>query len=232
MFNVHFDPVTGTILGYWESSHVVNTDKIASFDKVFDTHNKRIHPDTREVMTVRPTAITEQRGQYLAAAAGKAPAGCFVEVGVWKGGSAWFLWRVAKAQNRALHLFDTFTGIPMQHEMDETVLGDFADTSLEDVKADIPDALFHVGVFPATMPDTSDVRDIAFVHFDGDQYESTKAVKTHIWPRMVRGGAIYFDDSEPSPNGGLTGVKRALMEDFPGQVRSDALTKMSFIVKE
>ena len=48
----------------------------------------------------------------LAATAKTTPAGCFVEVGVWKGGSASYLTEVAEQQNREIFLYDTFTGIP------------------------------------------------------------------------------------------------------------------------
>src|SRR6516225_9812716 len=45
-----------------------------------------------------------------------APPGCFVEVGVFRGGTAWYLSQIAQKQQRALYLYDTFKGIPYKDE--------------------------------------------------------------------------------------------------------------------
>lgn len=120
------------------------------------------------------------------------PAGCFVEVGVYKGGSAWHLAQVAIGQNRALHLFDTFTGIPFKGPSDQHEVGDFADVTLADVQRAIPSATFYVGIFPDTLPD--DLDDIAFVHCDCDQLASVQNVVEELSSRMVLGGVMAFDD--------------------------------------
>lgn len=124
--------------------------------------------------------------------ASASPPGCLVEVGVYKGGSAWHLAKIAAIQNRTLHLFDTFSGIPFSDEVDNHHEGDFADTSLVAVRAAIPDAVFHVGEFPATLPD--DLVGIAFVHVDCDQYRSTQDAIACLFPRIVVRGVMLFDD--------------------------------------
>lgn len=134
------------------------------------------------------------------------PLGAFVEIGVYKGGSAYHLAEAARRQGRKLYLYDTFTGIPMQGYDDHHVVGDFRDTSLETVQEAIPDAIILPGVFPGTLIDMGPV---AFVHADCDQYESVRAVCRDMPGMMVDGGIILFDDY-----GILDGATRAVDEAF------------------
>lgn len=147
------------------------------------------------------------------------PQGCFVELGVYQGGSALKLAEVAREQGRALHLFDTFCGIPFACEKDQHLVGDFSDTDVEEVKRLIPDAIFHVGVFPDTMP--KDMEKIAFLHIDADQYESYKAAFKHFLPLMAKGGVIWFDDV-----GCLRGADEAVKEQFGDAVLIDDSRKV------
>jgi len=132
------------------------------------------------------------------------PAGCFVEVGVYQGGSAWHLAWVARERGEKLHLFDTFNGMPFADEGDQDPVGSFGETSLEAVREAIPDAVFHPGLFPATLPE--DIGPVAFVHCDCDQYRSVSAVIERLWRLVVPGGIIVFDDVD-TPGG-----RRAIAE--------------------
>ena len=129
--------------------------------------------DHRTVYPVNdPRAVlygTPRKETLLKLAEG-APAGCFVEFGVYQGGSAWRLAKLAKCQGRSCHLFDTFSGIPEQSEIDFIPIGHLGDVDLAEVRRLIPTGVFHVGVFPATMPD--EFEPIAFAHIDCDQYQS------------------------------------------------------------
>ncbi len=155
----------------------------------------------------------------LVAAASAVPPGCFVEVGVYQGGSAQRLAQVAQAQGRRLVLFDTFTGMPFRDaERDVHREGDFADTSLEAVQALIPQAECRAGVFPATL--TPDVQGIAFAHVDCDQYASVRDCCTHLGPRMVPGGVMWFDDPDVLP-----GAMQALRDCFGDRPRQHACGK-------
>jgi hypothetical protein len=159
-------------------------------------------------MTEAPTSlIGESLIAEMIAAARETPVGAFVEVGVYKGGSAWRLSKLAEEQGRECHLFDTFTGMPYADKDDNHEVGDFADTTSEAVAAAIPYSVIHVGEFPDTLP--IDLRKIAFVHADCDQYRSARAVIDRLGPRMVKGGVIWFDDYECT-----RGVTRAVDESF------------------
>src|ERR1700730_12780250 len=123
------------------------------------------------------------------------PKGSFVEVGVFHGGSAYELYKVALQQGRELHLFDTFTGTPFytegldRHRIDS----EFADTSAPDhIREMMPEAKLHIGIYPETHPE--DLADIAFIHCDCDQYLSYRAVIDKLWPLVVRHGVMLFDD--------------------------------------
>jgi O-methyltransferase len=119
------------------------------------------------------------------------PPGCFVEVGVYQGGTAAHLNRLAVEQNRKLFLYDTFTGIPEKSPIDRHIVGDFSDTSIELARAAAPDAQIIVGIFPGTL---IEMPPIAFAHIDCDQYASVKACCEVLGPRMVEGGVMWFDD--------------------------------------
>lgn len=145
-----------------------------------------------------------------------APPGCFCEVGVYKGGSAAVLYEVAISQGRYLHLFDTFTGTPFykegldQHKID----GEFADPwAARKILIGLPAAQLHIGIYPTTHP--FDLEDIAFVHCDCDQYDSYRAVIDRMWPLVVPGGILLFDDYPYLP-----GAKQAVEETFSlGELR-------------
>lgn len=153
------------------------------------------------------------------------PEGCFVEVGVYRGGTAWYLSKLAAKQGRVLHLFDTFTGIPDRGPDDkEHKIGDFGDTSFEAVKRAVPGAIYHVGIFPGTMdPDWTDP--VAFAHIDCDQYSGIKASIERIYPLMPTGGIMLFDDYDAT-----TGCRKAIGEVFVTNFTITAQGK-AYIVK-
>jgi asparagine synthase (glutamine-hydrolysing) len=149
-------------------------------------------------------------------ATGTPAGGCFVEVGVYKGGSALHLQKIALAQQRELFLYDTFEGIPHRREgLDSHGIGDFADTSFEDVQRLCPHATVVKGIFPASavpMPL------IAFAHLDCDQYQSVHEAALYLQPRMMAGGVMWFDDSPC-----LAGARLAVTELYAErlQISSD-----------
>ena len=140
----------------------------------------------------------------------RAPDGDFVEVGVYQGGSLSGLTQVAREKGgRRVFGFDTFTGIPFQLAgVDHHKVGDFGDTSLDAVRAAVPDAILVQGTFPDTL--TDDVGPIALAHVDCDQYQSVRDCCTHLASRMVPGGVMIFDDPDC-----LAGAGKAVLEVFP-----------------
>ena len=144
-------------------------------------------------------------------AAEASPPGCFVEVGVYRGGSAWRLLQIAKAQGRELYCYDTFTGIPYKGPLDNHSVGDFADVDVSEVTLTLAGAHVIKGVFPwsaVKMPP------IAFVHLDCDQYTAVYDSAQYLQPFVVEGGVIWFDDSPCLP-----GARQAAQELFGDRLR-------------
>jgi O-methyltransferase len=118
------------------------------------------------------------------------------ECGVYKGGTAAMMATMLREAGspKALHLFDTFCGMPeTDAKRDLHRQGDFDDTSLAAVREFVPDAVFHVGFIPDTFAGLSDER-IALAHVDLDLYQSVSDALAFIWPRLSTGGFVVFDD--------------------------------------
>lgn len=161
----------------------------------------------------------------LVAAARNAPPGCFVEVGVYKGGTAWHLSRVAQEQGRAIYLYDTFTGMPdnVVDGLDQHKAGDFADTSANAIRDLIPYATVIQGEFPhSALPFMGTV---ALAHLDCDNYYSVLKSAAWLTPKMASGGILWFDDSPILP-----GAKKAVEELFAGSINTSEHGKHYVII--
>lgn len=147
------------------------------------------------------------------------PKGAFIEVGVYKGDTAWHLAKLADEQHRAIFLCDTFTGIPHADpdKGDSHVIGDFSDTGMIETMARVPFAAYWImGVFPQSMEHTCTWeldRGIAFAHLDVDQYRSYIEAFDWLVPRMLPGGVIWMDDVDK-----LAGATRAAVERFGDRI--------------
>jgi len=122
--------------------------------------------------------------------------GAVAEVGVYRGGTARFLARML-AGARPLFLFDTFQGMPETHPTHDFVKrGDFADTSLEKVRAYVGESdgvRFFPGLFPDSAGPVGD-QTFSLVHVDVDIYASVLSCCEFFFPRLNPGGVMVFDD--------------------------------------
>jgi O-methyltransferase len=160
--------------------------------------------------------------EELVKVASTTPQGCIVEVGVFKGGTAWYLSQIAEKQHRQIFLFDTFTGIPYKGEFDPITPGTFNETSFEEVQQAIPYAKVVQGIFPQSVEKQEiNLPDVAFVHLDCDQYQSIIESAKFLSPLMVKGGIMWFDDY-----GCLEGATRAVEELFKGRIEEAACGKV------
>ena len=152
--------------------------------------------------------------------------GNFVECGVAAGGSsallAWVVNRYS-TRPRLLYAFDSFEGMPAptrfdtQGDLHADATGWGAGTCaapvdclheicrrlgvLEGVRA-VP------GYFEQTLSEEAErVGEIAFLHLDGDWYESTRAILESFYEQVVPGGILQFDDY-----GCWDGCRRAVRE--------------------
>jgi predicted O-methyltransferase YrrM len=140
--------------------------------------------------------------------------GNFVECGTCKGGSAALIAFVIKHYSRrprVLYAFDTFEGMPAPTEIDRhqgipANLTSFGEGTL---KASISENLDKIckllqvrdivvpvkGLFAQTLPKyKSAIGSIAFLHADGDWYESTMDIFNTLYDSVISNGLIQVDD--------------------------------------
>lgn len=152
--------------------------------------------------------------------------GNFVECGVAAGGSSALLAWVIKTYSkrpRFLYCFDTFEGMP-----DPTIEDSHANTPANDTGwgagtcaapmqslIDICEKMGVAGIirpakglFKHTLPEKSqEIGPIAFLHMDGDWYESTNDILENLYEQVIPQGYIQVDDY-----GHWDGCKKALHE--------------------
>jgi hypothetical protein len=135
--------------------------------------------------------------------------GDIAEVGVFRGGSARVICE-AKG-DRALHLFDTFEGLPEPGSNDSAFRKGQYQCSLESVQSFLlgfPNLYFYKGYFPGTGGPIKD-RSFSFVHLDVDLYKSTLEALQFFYPRMNLGALLISHDYVEFP-----GVRQAFEEFF------------------
>ncbi len=91
------------------------------------------------------------------------------------------------------------------------------------------------GFFQDTLP-ISGVSKIAFLHLDVDLYNSYKTCLQYLFPKVVQGGVILFDEySNKTENFKFPGAKKAIDEYFNGtkyKLSRDRLSGKYFMVKK
>lgn len=120
--------------------------------------------------------------------------GDIAEVGVYRGGSARLMCEVRG--QRALHLFDTFEGLPATDKLDSRFSAGQYAASLESVKsylAQFPNVHMYKGLFPSTSAPVADKR-FSFVHLDVDLYQPTRDSLEFFYPRLSIGGMFLIHD--------------------------------------
>ena len=145
--------------------------------------------------------------------------GIFVEVGVYKGGSAEIIAK-NKNEDKPLYLFDTFEGMP---EVDTAFdnhhrKNDFNDTSYEAICAGVAsykNVFVYKGVFPDVHVDLIKDQKFALVHIDVDIYKSHVDCLNFFYPRMVDNGIIVLDDYERPTCKGATIAIDEFLKDKP-----------------
>lgn len=123
--------------------------------------------------------------------------GAVYEAGVYRGGTARLLREQMAASGKMLRLFDTFAGMQtVDAGRDRFRAGDFADTSLDSVRAFVGPAEwidFRPGWIPATLGGLED-EPVCFAHVDLDLYQPILDFCQFVYPKLRPGGAIVFDD--------------------------------------
>lgn len=129
--------------------------------------------------------------------------GSILEVGSWRGGSGAIIAKSAQKHgiNTPVYICDTFEGIVKAGEKDphfaNSDINNTSDTIVKDLmhRLKLVNAKVFKGIFP---DDTSHLipssEQFRFCHIDVDVYQSAKDIVEWLWPRLVDGGIIVFDD--------------------------------------
>lgn len=128
--------------------------------------------------------------------------GALIEIGVWRGGSGALIANQAKLNGikDIVYLCDTFTGVVKAGDKDPTYKGgEHSDTSKETAeevihKLKLDNTKILVGVFPEETSKLVNDKVFRFCHIDVDVYQSAKDIVEWLWPKLVIGGMVIFDD--------------------------------------
>ena len=148
------------------------------------------------------------------------PAGDILEVGVWRGGSGALLASAARefCPSACVCLADTFSGVVKTSRMDDSYTGgEHCDTSEETVRQllaglELLNAQIFRGVFPDEFGDNLLKNCWRLVHIDVDVYLSARDTFECIWPHVLPGGIVVFDDYGFSSTNGITTLCNELKE--------------------
>lgn len=123
--------------------------------------------------------------------------GSFWECGVYKGGTSILFAEIIQNNNKLLRIFDTFNGMPETDlKYDFHLEGDFSNSSFQSIKKLFNKYKFvnlRKGLMPKTFKGLENEK-IAFAHIDVDIYKSVLDCCKYIYPKVVCGGIIVFDD--------------------------------------
>lgn len=145
--------------------------------------------------------------------------GCFVECGVWRGGSSMAMALTLLQEGdmeRELYLYDTFEGMTPPSATDQTSdgisaqvcfdrnvtkAGGWCVASIEEVQKNMaligyPNGHIHFirGPVEETIPKHNPSKEIALLRLDTDWYESTRHELIHLFPLLCKGGIMIIDD--------------------------------------
>jgi O-methyltransferase len=138
----------------------------------------------------------------LVTEAAKLDRGDLIEVGSWRGGTGCVIARRAELSNltNTVYLCDTFKGVVKAGALDPFYAGgEHADTSPEIVnglvrRLGLKNVEVLTGVFPEETGHRVAHREFRFCHIDVDVYQSAADVVEWVWPRLIAGGMIVYDD--------------------------------------
>jgi O-methyltransferase len=180
--------------------------------------------------------------------------GDFAECGVWRGGSVLAMILALQelgADDRHIHLYDTFEGMtePTEHDvspLDPPALDDWRDAQSRGERAwgemfgsevfneasvretvlstGYPAEQVHIvrGPVEETLPGNAP-EGLALLRLDTDWYESTRHELEHLYPRLCEAGVLIIDDY-----GHWEGARRAVDEYFAAQGSRPLLNRIDY----
>ncbi len=150
--------------------------------------------------------------------------GNILELGTYKGGTTILFAKLLQEFKSEKKVFacDTFTGFPYD-DLDPTEqnkIGNLRDTSFEHVnekfkKFNVGDKISIMkGKFEDTLFQKLSDQKFSFVLFDADLYNSTKFALDFVFPRLVNGGIMVFQDYEREEKLEYSWGERQAVDEF------------------
>jgi hypothetical protein len=167
------------------------------------------------------SGLRERYNLWMLARAARRFPGALAEVGVYRGGTAMIL--ADAKQEAALHLFDTFEGMPSTDgDRDGSFsAGMFKDTSLDAVRARLSpwsNVEFHPGIFPESTAGLDPSLRFKLTNIDVDIRSATSACLEYFYPRTVPGGFIVLHDYNDCAVPGIKDALDDFMRDKPESI--------------
>lgn len=183
-----------------------------------------------QIATIAYSSVATVHETYRLAKEMQSVDGCFVECGV--GAGAQLMAMAVTWTRKDIIGFDSFEGIPLASEHDESQpgIGKFTPVadrlvssgvtvhSVENVFGNFekmgigcPNLRLIKGWFQNTLPKFQPVP-IALLRLDGDLYESTLVCLQYLYPMVSVGGVVIIDDYA------LAGCRKAVEEYFNGNL--------------
>lgn len=144
-----------------------------------------------------------------------------IEFGSYRGGNALFMaWILRELYPQAkVYACDTYAGMPQTDlTRDAHYAGDFADTSLADLEArrdalGLTNLILVRGRFEETFPAVAaSGATFGLAHIDCDIYSAVKYAQEEVWPHMIKGGYVIYDDADaPTCIGATEAVEEMIM---------------------
>ena len=151
--------------------------------------------------------------------------GDVIEVGCWRGGAGCLIaYRILQEKKETqVYLCDTFSGIVKAGSYDTFYHGgELANSDHLDVvnlsrKMELSNVTILEGIFPEETGSVLEHHLFKFVHIDVDVYESAVDAFEWLFPKLVHGGIVVFDDYGSASTPGI----RRCIDELQG--RSDLI---------
>lgn len=164
-------------------------------------------------------------------------AGDILEVGVWRGGSSLILAK-ANQDNGTTFLCDTFVGVVKAGKEDSVYKGGEHDDTSEEIVNDLLVAngvrnyAICKGIFPEETAHMISSDKIKICHIDVDVYQSAKDIFEWVYPKLISGGMVIFDDYGFAACEGITTLVHELTETYPDLIKIYNLNGHGILIKK
>lgn len=162
--------------------------------------------------------------------------GDVLEVGVWRGGTGALLAKAVGDESQ-VYLCDTFEGVVKATTKDSIYKGgEHADTSLSLVEKfmtslNLSNVTLLKGIFPEETAGSLEDIEFKMCHIDVDVYQSAKDIFNWVWPRLIVGGIVVFDDYGFAACEGITSLVNEIEKEEDNLIKLYNINGHAVLIK-